>query len=353
MSTPIASKSQRRLWRYVDSGRRHKLHRLLRHHRETLDLADTSGNKNRTVLHRSCARQDLKSAILLLKYGADANALDRNGDTALHVAARQVARKGGTVYEDLFVPLRKRCPSALNIRNRDGKTPGDLLGQTEEKWCPQKDFGKEEDERDAEREWQSKLLGEWEDEYQETFWQYEDEFSTEGPDPETFEDWANRIFQEYKKKCKKEEEQHHRRPKKETPKPSAKSWRLLEEERLLYEKRARAKEEELKEAKKRRYEEGCSQVFSSSSSQSLRYADIPWPCPSGTPEQMATVALHGVDPADQGAYRRFLRRQQALWHPDKFLQRCGTRLAEKDRRRILDTVTALSQAFNRLAEAAK
>ncbi|XP_042311715.1 NF-kappa-B inhibitor-like protein 1 [Sceloporus undulatus] len=353
MLPPMASKSQRRLWRYVESGHHHKLRRLLKRHRETLNLAETSGRKNRTPLHRSCARKDLKSAILLLKYGADPNLLDQNGDTALHVAARRVAHKGGTVYEDLFVPLRKCCPSAMCVRNRDGKTPGDLLGQTKEKWCPPEAFGEEAAECSAEREWQRKLLGEWEDEYQETFWQYEDDSYTADPDPETFEDWADRIFQEYRKKRRKEEEQHHQRPKMEPSKPSLQSQRLLEEEHRLYEKRARAKEEELKEAKRRRYEEGCSRVFSSHSSQSLHYADIPWPCPSGTPEEMAAVVLHRVDSADRAAYRRFLRRQQALWHPDKFLQRCGTRLAEKDRRRILNTVTALSQAFNQLAEAAK
>lgn len=139
----------------------------------------------------------------------------------------------------------------------------------------------------------------------------------------------------------------------EAQKPLPKLGSLREQEHLLYEKRARAKERELREAKKLRYEEGCSQVFSTDGSRLLRYVDIPWPCPAGTPEEMAAVALHGMEPSDKAAYRRFLRRQQALWHPDKFAQRCGARLAEQDRRRILDTVTALSQAFNRLAEACK
>nr|XP_020634042.1 NF-kappa-B inhibitor-like protein 1 [Pogona vitticeps] len=353
MPVPMATKSQRRLWRYVDSGHRHKLRKLLQRHGETLDLAEAAGHKKRTPLHRSCARQDLKTALLLLKYGADPNIQDCCGDTALHVAARQVARKGGTVYEDLFEPLRTRCPSAMSIRNRDGKTPGELLAQTEEKWCPQGTFEKNKEEQDSEREWRHKLLGEWEDEYQETFWQYGEDFYSTSPEPESFETWADRIFQEYRKKQRKGEERHHQRPKAQPPKPSLKSQQLLEEEHRLYKKRAQAKEEELKEAKRRRYEEGCSRVFCADSSQLLRYGDIPWPCPTGTPEEMAAVALHHTDPSDKAAYRRFLRRQQALWHPDKFAQRCGARLAEQHRSRILDTVTALSQAFNRLAEAAK
>nr|XP_056721624.1 NF-kappa-B inhibitor-like protein 1 [Euleptes europaea] len=354
MPIRMASGYQRRLWRYVEAGRRHKLRRLLRRHRQTLDLGEAAGRKDQTPLHRSCARQDHKTAVLLMKYGADPFLLDQRGDTALHVAARKVARKGGTVYQDLFLPLRNRCPSAMSIRNRDGKTPGDLLGQTEDKWCPQEMLEDREMECEADREWNRKLLGEYEDEYQETCWRYEEDFYTPSPDPETYEDWASRIAREYSQKRKQAEEPHHHRkkPKNEPPKPALK-LQLLEEEHLLYEKRARAKEEELKASKRARYEKGCSRVFTTDGSLPLSYADIPWPCPRGTAEEMAAVALHGTDPTDRAAYRRFLRHQQALWHPDKFVQRCGTRLAERDRRRILDTVTALSQAFNRLAEAAK
>ncbi|XP_053159429.1 NF-kappa-B inhibitor-like protein 1 isoform X2 [Hemicordylus capensis] len=352
MPIHMASRYQRRLWRYVNAGRRRKLHRLLKHHRKALDLSEAVGHKNRTPLHRSCARLDYKTVVLLLEYGADPSILDQQGDTALHVAARHVARKGGTAYEDLFVPLRNRCPSAMSIRNRDGKTPGDLLGQTKEKWCPQELLEERETERDADREWNRKLLGEWEDENPETCWQYEEDFYTTSPDPESYEEWFDRIAQEYRQKRRRVEEKPQQKPKTEAQKPSLK-LRPLEEEHLLYEKRARAKEAELKEAKRQRYEEGCSRVFSTDSSCPLRYVDIPWPCPKGTPEEMAAVAVHGANPSDRAAYRRFIRRQQALWHPDKFAQRCGTRLAEQDRRRILDTVTALSQAFNRLAEAAK
>ncbi|XP_032997548.1 NF-kappa-B inhibitor-like protein 1 isoform X1 [Lacerta agilis] len=353
MPAPMTSRYQRRLWRYVDSSRRRKLRRLLQHHGEALDLGEASGRKLRTPLHRCCARQDHKTAILLLKHGADPSVPDRRGDTALHVAARQVARKGGTVYEDLFSPLRNRCPSAMSIRNRDGKTPGELLREEEEKWCSQEASEEEEAEGDAEREWRRKLLGEWEDEYQEMGWQYEEDFYTTGPDTETYEGWADRIAREYRQRRSREGEHLRQKPKAEPQKPPPKLGSLREEEHLLYEKRARAKEKELREAKRLRYEEGCSQVFSADGSRLLRYVDIPWPCPAGTPEEMAAVALHGMEPSDRAAYRRFLRRQQALWHPDKFAQRCGARLAEQDRRRVLDTVTALSQAFNRLAEACK
>lgn len=68
---------------------------------------------------------------------------------------------------------------------------------------------------------------------------------------------------------------------------------------------------------------------------------------------MLDVMLHGMDRKDLPAFRKTLRKQQALWHPDKFAQRCEARLEEKDKKRILDTVTALSQELNSLAQSLK
>lgn len=118
-------------------------------------------------------------------------------------------------------------------------------------------------------------------------------------------------------------------------------------------KRGARKEEEIRLAKKRRYEESCAATFHtgpSAGSTKLGYNDIPWPAPRGTVKEMLEVMLHGVDRKDLPAFRRMVRKQQAMWHPDKFAQRCAARLEEKDRRRILDTVTALSQELNSLAQ---
>ncbi|EMP41991.1 TNF receptor-associated factor 3, partial [Chelonia mydas] len=57
---------------------------------------------------------------------------DRQGDTALHHAARQAARKGKNVYKVLFASLQSHCPGAMGIRNRAGETPRDLLGPMKE-----------------------------------------------------------------------------------------------------------------------------------------------------------------------------------------------------------------------------
>lgn len=130
----------------------------------------------------------------------------------------------------------------------------------------------------------------------------------------------------------------------------------MQKEHEEYLKRGARKEEETRQAKKRRYEEGCAATFHggpSAGSAKLSYSDIPWPAPRGTVQEMLDVMLHGVDRKDLPTFRKVLRKQQALWHPDKFAQRCEARLEEKDRQRILDTVTTLSQELNSLAQSLK
>ena len=132
----------------------------------------------------------------------------------------------------------------------------------------------------------------------------------------------------------------------------------LQKEHEEYLARAKRKEEETRRAKKRRYDKQCEATFQSGAAAPdasapgamLTYDDIPWPVPRGTVANMLEVMLHGADRADRPAFRKLLKRQQTLWHPDRFAQRCGSRLDETDRQRILDTVTALSQELNRLAQ---
>uniref|UniRef100_A0A8C4FBL3 NF-kappa-B inhibitor-like protein 1 n=1 Tax=Dicentrarchus labrax TaxID=13489 RepID=A0A8C4FBL3_DICLA len=203
----------------------------------------------------------------------------------------QKDRKGDTAaYTDLVVPLRNSCPDALNAPNTIDGLPDD-------------------DDDD---------------------------------DDEDFKDWAERIRNEYFDKM--------RNATGGTPSSSGwRSWKSNQERDHLKARR----EEEARQGEKRRYDEGCAATFnadSSSVSTKLSYSDIPWPAPGGTVQEMVDVMLHGVDRKDLPLFRKMLRKQQALWHPDKFAQRCEARLEEKDKTQILDTVTALSQELNRLAQ---
>lgn len=225
-------------------------------------------------------------------------------------------------------------------------------------------------EKDPEKEWMEKLFGECEDEFCETFGVYDaDDFLPVDDDEEDFGDWSDRIRKEYfdkkhaeaqrlaasssgwKKKKKKSEQESE-----QEAQSQKELLERLQREHAEYLARAARKEEETRQGKKRSYDERCAATFSGGSSSGvtkLSYSDIPWPAPRGTVQEMLDVMLHGVDRKDVPVFRKMLLKQQTLWHPDKFAQRCEARLEAEDKQRILDTVTALSQELNRLAHSLK
>ncbi|XP_041826938.1 NF-kappa-B inhibitor-like protein 1 isoform X2 [Melanotaenia boesemani] len=355
----MVSRRQGRVWKYVEEGSLLKLKSYLRKHRD-LDVNFTQGKKQRSPLLLACSLGDDAVLRLLLKHGADVLQRDRRGDTALHVAANRALKHGKTVYDDLVVPLKKACPEALNAPNRAGVTPQDLLNWTKHSKtadnmsCPS--------EADPEKEWLEKLFGECEDEFCETFGVYDVD-----DDEEDFGDWADRIRREYFSKKHAEaqrlaasssswKKQKNKQQREQEAESHKELHERLQREHEEYLARATRKEEETRQGKKRRYDERCAATFngaSSSASTKLSYSDIPWPAPRGTVQEMVDLMLHGVDRKDVAEFRKALRKQQVLWHPDKFAQRCKARLEERDKERILDTVTALSQELNRLAQSLK
>ncbi|XP_074546636.1 NF-kappa-B inhibitor-like protein 1 [Halichoeres trimaculatus] len=359
----MVSRKQKRLWKYVEEGSLLKLKSYLKKHRD-VSVNFTQGKRERSPLHLACYLGDDAVLRLLLKHGADVLQRDRKGDTALHTAVTRALKYGKTTYNDLVVPLTKSCPEAIGAPNKAGVTPEDLL-----KWLKQKEPAgnmSRPSEVDAEKEWLEKLFGECEDEFCETFGVYDaDDFLPLDDDEEDFGDWADRIRKEYfdKKHAeaqrlaasfssggKRKKTRHEREQEQESNKELHERLQREHEEYLA---RAARKEEETRRGKKRRYEEGCAATFhagSSASSKKLSYSDIPWPAPRGTVQEMVDVMLHGVDRKDVSVFRKTLLKQQALWHPDKFAQRCEARLEEKDKQRILETVTTLSQELNRLVQ---
>ncbi|KAK2819100.1 hypothetical protein Q5P01_024661 [Channa striata] len=358
----MLSRQQQRVWKYVEEGSLLRLKSYLRKHRG-LDVNFHQGRRKRCPLHLACRLGDDAVLRLLLKHGADVLYKDRNGDTALHTAVNRALKHGKTAYDDLVVPLKKSCPEAMNAPNAAGVTPQDLLNWM--KHTKTAENMSQPPETDAEKEWLEKLFGEFEDEFCETFERYrDDDFLPVDEEEEDFGDWADRIRKEYFDKKHAEAQRlaasssrwKCRKSKAETEQETQRQKELnerLQREHKEYLARAARKEDEIQQGKKRQYDERCAATFhggSSAGSTKLSYSDIPWPAPRGTVHEMVDVMLHGVDRNDVPVFRKMLRKQQVLWHPDKFAQRCEARLEEKDKQRILDTVKALSQELNRLAQ---
>ncbi|KTG43671.1 hypothetical protein cypCar_00031367 [Cyprinus carpio] len=356
----MVKRKQRRVLRYVEEGSLMKLKSFLRKHKD-LELNFTQGKKHRSPLHIACSHGDDAVLRLLLKHGADPLQTDRNGDTPLHLAAKRALKHGKRAYDDLVVPLRKNCPEAVDMSNKAGVTPDDLL-----QWMkPEQGKVINESCVDPEQQWREKLLGECQDEFFETFGQYDDRGRSFG------DHGADRIRREYycqataKATCSGKPFFGPGRGQKAAEGTGRKDEGVRRELETSLEAEsieevpcsgALAKEDEkrLGRARRAHMRSGCAATFHSSSSKApeelLGYDDIPWPAPRGSLEEMVGVMLHGADRFDSTVFRKLLRRQQALWHPDKFVQRCGGRLLESDRQKILDTVTGLSQELNRLAQ---
>ena len=103
---------------------------------------------------------------------------------------------------------------------------------------------------------------------------------------------------------------------------------------------------------KRLYEIKCRKLFDCRAKFSadkivpdLVFDDIPWPPEDNS--QMLNLFSCDIDQASS-AFQQYIRQQRIRWHPDKFVQRCGHRLIESDKSRILDRVNMVSQALNNL-----
>lgn len=320
-------------------------------------------------------------------------------------------------YTDFFLPLLSRCPSAMGIKNKDGETPGQILG-----WGPPWDSAEEEedDEISKEREWRQKLQGELEDEWQDVLGRFEgeeptaasscplspaafralhrgplhvssvsfsfvhlitaslphpppssqtDDASHETQEPESFSAWSDRLAREHAQKRRRQQLEAERSCRPPRAGGSGHSWRQQEEEQRLFRERARAKEEELRESRARRAEEAqrdrgtepprpgprAEHPRGAGRGGLWRFGDVPWPCPGGgDPEAMAAALVaRGPPLEEQGALRKYLRVQQVRWHPDRFLQRFRSQIETCELGRVMGAVTALSQALNRHAEALK
>uniref|UniRef100_UPI00358E100C NF-kappa-B inhibitor-like protein 1 n=1 Tax=Myxine glutinosa TaxID=7769 RepID=UPI00358E100C len=336
-----------RLLRYIDTDQTHKLRALLRRHPGLVDehgAGSTSRSPGRSPLIAACAKGNARAVRALLRAGADPARPDPNGDTPLHTAAWHAAAGGEKVFRRLVIPLLKCSSVTMDVKDKKGLTPRDILSDFLPKMMAEK-------QNDLEEAWHQKLAAEFEDEVLEHGGKYDDD--TYDLEPETYDKWVDRIRRQRAATTVKVSHAAQKAAERAVEREREAQQHAEHLRRLQAEDAKRvAQVAEARLAHRRTtYLERRAAVTNGTSS--LRFSDIPWPAPGKNAAEMATVLLHGAGPPGSDTYRRQLRKEQALWHPDGFQRSLGRPLVEAERQQIMATVLALSQVLNSLSTEVK
>ncbi len=179
-----------------------------------------------------------------------------------------------------------------------------------------------------------------------------------GREFESYDDWADRISQEHRQKHQREmpSSSSPRKEKKRADRKHRHRDRDDAREKFAWERAEKdcRKSERLRTKliqQKENYLKRCQKIFDTHDDDLLlHFDDVPWPKNSKNVESMIQVLMCDVSKENQQDFKKFVRTQQLIWHPDKFMQKFGQRLVPEDTDRILERVTALSQALNKIGD---
>lgn len=349
-----------KLFRYVKDGRIKSIKSVLKKH-EDVEIDDFVDSRNRTVLHVSCLLGEYAIAKVLINYGASIDVQDNNGNTPLHLALHHALQVlSDAVYQNLVQPLwRQASKRLLRQTNHDGETVRKLKKKFKSELKKRREdrrIYEEEEERihneakremNYEKEWNEKLFFEMRNDEEEMFAGMNDYDINE----ETYDQWADRIKEERHQKYYVNNKSHTKTSKNER---KQKEYEAQQRTEYLQKKHEEyIKEMSQKRAKSRaivrraEYEEKCNVAFNLNESTLLKYNDIPWPC-DGSATDMIKLIQIWTESEEDG--KKFLKKQQIRWHPDRFIQKCGDRLDTKDKEMIMTAVNQLSQGINALID---
>lgn len=206
----MGKSTEKKFFHYIKVGRVSRVRSLLEKHK-SFHLTHITDRRGRTPLHVCCLVGENTVMRLLLKNGADVEAVDSKGNTPVYYALEYaLASMRYSAFTDLIAPLLNSCKShILDLKNKRRKTPRELLNQLQrefaKRWEETEDLKEtkwgtdncETRKRENDLEWERKLCFE---AGQEDFAKYSQEDYTETINQETYDEWVERIIHERQRK---------------------------------------------------------------------------------------------------------------------------------------------------------
>jgi len=348
-------KRLKRLSSFVEYGDLNRLKYYLKREKYSkLDLSRAVVNKkNQTLLHVACRFCQPEIVKFLLDNSiCDVHASDYKENLPLHLALKSILRIVGKrefvkAYQNLILSQLTAFSTSLDEVNRDGQTVRFLLDAADSVYQSHtREIPVPSRRDDAEEDWKRKIAAEMEDEYQDTWGQYETDFSQNLPESESYDSWADRMIYEHRRK-------HSNIPKSSKPQASLEldnskpsSWTAEDQSQFLKKEEARKRQMELEKLSQLRL------LFLSKlrnmvrSEGTINSNDLPFNCG----DQVSSICQHILfdvkEMKDAEERRKALRELKRLWHPDKFAQKFNQRLADEIREKVAKKVTEIAQYLN-------
>jgi len=156
------------------------------------------------------------------------------------------------------------------------------------------------------------------------------------PSSESFDNWADRIFQEYMSKKKKS--RYSVKPT-ENEKDDIKRNKNLKPEIDL--DQAKKNYEQLKQKKKfDKQRKLCQELFNSSNN--IRFSNLPYK--DIVAEDILDIIFHDCK-EDPTMIKKRIREELLKWHPDKFKQKFGERIDQDETENVMNHVKHVSQVL--------
>jgi len=330
---------EKKILKYIERDNFVKLKRFLKE--DKIGVDDVISKRGEKMLHIAAKEGASDCLEFLLEKGANAKLVDKKGNLPLHRALEFVIDDYSRDNErDLVSTLLTFSSGLMSVRNKKGFTPKELILNLEklkrnnvEAAAAQKTqpFFEKPEERTEEDEWKDKLADECEYEYGVSYGKFEDQSEYVGEVNETYDDWADRIYKAFVSSRKRKFVKNVEEPKKvKSLKPEIDLEQAAENYKLLKEKKLKMKQKNM-----------CDKLFNTE--EIITAADIPFE--NFEASKILEIIIGDVEGQNSDVVKKIIREAIRKWHPDKFQQKLGDRICEKDVELVMERVKLISQAL--------